>query len=100
MDHRWEGLRRATADAVLRREGATAPQLRQALARGEAPAELKRLVDLIRREPYRVADEDIAGLRARYSEDQLFEIVVATALGAADERLEAALAALRTVVPS
>jgi len=43
---------------------------------------------------YTVTDEDVNALRSRYSEDQLFEIVVSAAFGAARERLAAARRAL------
>jgi alkylhydroperoxidase family enzyme len=94
MDDRWGRLRRATTDAALRAPGRTTVELRQGLARGEAPPELQALVDLVRREPAAVSDEDVSALKGRYDEDQLFEIVVATALGVAGEKLDAALAAL------
>jgi alkylhydroperoxidase family enzyme len=41
-----------------------------------------------------VTDDDLAALRARYSEDQIFELVVAAALGAAETRLRAGMRAL------
>ena len=44
-----------------------------------------------------MTDEDIDALRARFSEDQLFEVIVAAALGAAEFRLTAALNALEDV---
>lgn len=87
-------LKEATRAAVLSGPGMTSVELRQALARGEAPEDLRELVETIRRHAYKVTDEDIAALRARYSEDQVFEIVVATIVGAADERLRAGLRAL------
>jgi hypothetical protein len=87
-------LRRATVEAALHGVGTTPATLRQALARGEAPEGLERLVERIRREPHRVSDEDLGELRARYSEDQIFEIVVATTVGVAGDKLDAALAAL------
>ena len=48
----------------------------------------------IREHAYKVTDADIDALRDRYSEDQLFELIVAAALGAAEYRLHRALAAL------
>ena len=87
-------LQEATIAAVLRGPGSTPPALRQALARGEAPEELRALVEKIRRHAYRVTDEEFAELRTRYSEDELFEIVLATVLGAAGDRLGAGLRAL------
>jgi alkylhydroperoxidase family enzyme len=45
---------------------------------------------------YRTTDEDLAALLAAgYSEDQIFEITVAAALGASQARAECALRALR-----
>jgi hypothetical protein len=69
--------------------------LRQAAAEGKnVPPELAALVDKIHRHAYKVTDDDLTRLRATYSEDQLFEIVVSAALGASRERLVAGLAAL------
>jgi alkylhydroperoxidase/carboxymuconolactone decarboxylase family protein YurZ len=41
-----------------------------------------------------VTDQDLDALRKRCTEDQLFEIVVAAAFGAANDRIAAALRAL------
>ncbi|HEX3346323.1 MAG TPA: hypothetical protein VHS09_17185 [Polyangiaceae bacterium] len=94
MDDRFRELKEATAAALLRGPGATAAELRQACAGGEAPAELRALVEAIDRRPSEVTDADLAELRAKYSEDELFEIIVAAAFGAADRRLQAGLRAL------
>lgn len=94
MDERSGALRRATAAAVKEGPGVTPPSLRQAVARGEPPEELRALVEKIRRHAWRVTDEDVDALRARYDEDALFEIIVAAAVGAAEARLEAGLRAL------
>ena len=93
-DDPLDPLREATALAVLRGPGTTSADLRQAVARGEAPDDLGALVEKIRAHAWRVTDEEVAALAGRYSEDQLFEIIVAAALGAADERLRAGLRAL------
>jgi alkylhydroperoxidase family enzyme len=75
--------------------GQSDPALRNAAANGTGvPAELQSLVDKIHRHAYKVTDEDIARLKATYSDDQLFEIVVSAALGASRKRLFAGLAAL------
>ena len=58
-------LKEGTRAAVLSSPGATPVELRQALARGEAPEDLRGLVETIRRHAYKVTDEDIAALRAR-----------------------------------
>ena len=71
------------------------PAVRRAAGDGTGvPADLSVLVDKIHRHAYKVTDEDLAGLRATYSDDQLFEIVVCAAVGASRRRLLAGLAAL------
>jgi hypothetical protein len=94
MSDRFGELKDATAAALLRGPGASPAELRQACARGEAPDELRALVQKIDRHAYEVTDEDLEALRAKYSEDQLFEVIVAAAFGAADRRLAAGLRAL------
>jgi hypothetical protein len=76
----------ARADAALRR----------AAYRGDGLAEpLSTYVAKLRRHAYRVQDHDIERvLGAGYSEDQIFEVTIAAALGAGDARLRAGLAAL------
>ena len=58
------------------------------------PAELRPLVDKVHQHAYQVTDQEIAALRKKYSDDELFEVIVAAATGAAGERLDAALRAL------
>ena len=58
------------------------------------PGDLRALVEKIERHAYKVTDDDLAALKSRYSDDQLFEIVVAASLGSALERLRAGLRAL------
>jgi hypothetical protein len=94
MDDRFAAFRRATAAALLDGSGATPPDLRHAIARGDPPPELQTLVAKIRSRAYTVTDQDLDALRTRYTEDQLFEIVIAAAFGAASERLAAAHAAV------
>jgi hypothetical protein len=94
MGNGLHDLAQATAQAVLRGPGTTTADLRQAVARGEAPEALRGLVEKIRQHAYRVTDDDLAALRDLYTEDQLFEVVVAASLGAADLRFCAAMRAL------
>jgi len=95
MDDRFEAGRRALEEAVLRGPGVTDPELRRRIAeRREIPADLVALVDKIERHAYTVTDEDLAAAKTKYSEDELFEIVVAAALGSALQRLHAGLRAL------
>jgi alkylhydroperoxidase family enzyme len=94
VDDRFAPLRSSTASALLQGPGTTSADLRQAIARGEPPQELTTLVQKIRSRPYSVTDQDVDALRNRYTEDQLFEIIVAASFGAAQERLAAAHRAL------
>lgn len=84
----------ATRQAVLDGAGSTDAALRRDLAAGRPPADLAVLVQKIRDRAYTVTDEDVDRLREQYSEDQLFELIVAAALGAAGERASAALDAV------
>jgi hypothetical protein len=94
MDDRFAPLRNATADALLNSPATTPTELRQAVASGNAPADLNSLVQKIRERAYTVTAGDVDALRSTYSEDQLFEIIVSTTFGAARERLAAAHRAL------
>jgi alkylhydroperoxidase family enzyme len=88
-------LRDRAFRSVFDGPGESDPAVRRAAADGTGvPAELQALVDKIHRHAYTVTDEDLARLGARYSDDQLFEIVVSAALGASRTRLFAGLAAL------
>jgi alkylhydroperoxidase family enzyme len=51
-------------------------------------------VQKIQTRAYTVVDQDVEALRSRYTEDQLFEIMVAAAFGAASQRLAVAHRAL------
>ena len=94
MDNRFEQLREATAESLLHIPAATTNDLRVAVAAGLPPPELAALVQKIRTRAYTVTDQDIDALRAAFTEDQLFEIIVAASFGAAQERLSAALRAV------
>ena len=94
MNDRFASFRKATAAALLDRDGATPAPTRRAIAGGAAPADVKALVDKIRSRAWTVTDADVDAVRRQYSEDQLFEIIVAAAFGAASERLAAAHRAL------
>jgi hypothetical protein len=95
MQDRFEAHRRALEEAVLDRPGFTDPEVRRRIAdRRDVPPDLAPLVDKIERHAYVVTDEDVAVLKATHSEDALFEIVVAAALGSALRRLHAGLRAL------
>ena len=93
---RFASLRDATRAAILASPGTTSSALRQQLVTGDAPPELSALVEKIRTRAYTVSDDDLAVLKKVYSDDQLFEINVATAFGSALDRLHAAHKALES----
>ncbi len=65
------------------------------LGKGPVPADLTGLLDKIAESPWTVTDADISSLKvAGYSEDQLYEIVLAAATGAGIRRLDAGLRAM------
>ena len=94
---------RAVAEAVLAGPGVTPPDRRRAcaeraarLSRDERPPEphgqLEQYLDKVATHAYRVVDDDIDRVReSGLSEDEIFELTVSAALGAAHERLERGL---------
>jgi alkylhydroperoxidase family enzyme len=91
----YAGLRDEVLDRVLCGPGNSDPAVRQAVAANDGvPAELEVLVAKIHAHAYRVSDQDVARLQAKYGDDALFEIIVSAALGAARQRLDAGLRAL------
>jgi len=88
-------LRDRVLQEVLQGAGETDPAIRKAAADGSGvSADLQTLVDKIHRHAYKVTDDDMAQLQAKYGDDRMFEIVVSTALGASRQRLLAGLEAL------
>jgi hypothetical protein len=83
------------AAQILSGPGRSLPSLRAAAAtRADLPAELRALVEKIHRHAYKVTAEEIDALKKTHSEDVLFEVIVAAALGAARDRCDAGLRAL------
>jgi hypothetical protein len=88
-------LRDQVLQSVIRGPGESESAVREAAAGGAGvPDDLQSLISKIHAHAYKVTDEDIDRLKASYTEDQLFEIVVSAALGASRHRLLAGLAAL------
>ena len=87
----------ALGAAILDGRGVLPSEARQAAARNEAvPEPFAAFVDAIHRHAYRVTDRMVAGLaEAGAGDDEVFEMSVAAAYGAARERLEAGLRAVR-----
>jgi len=98
---RYEAFRRRLVDAVLETPGEMKPELRRAaLERATAPGALGAYVSNVARHAYKITDTDVAQLRqAGHSDDSLFEITVAAAVGAALYRLDRGMAALRGEEP-
>lgn len=87
--------------ALLHHPGATELSLRHAVLEharsgtGQVPEVLREFVDKIAARPWTVSDDDFTRLRAAgYSDDQLYELTLACALGAGLQRFDAGLRAL------
>jgi hypothetical protein len=87
----------ALGAAILDGPGVTpAPTRRAAAVDEDVPEPFAAFVDTIHRHAYRVTDRTVADLaEAGADDDAVFEISVASAYGAARERLDAGLDALR-----
>ena len=110
-DGRSRSLVERVRAAVLVGPGVTTPVLRQAIEEraaalggriqvsgsvGPIPADLSRFVDRVAVDAWRVSSEEVAALlEAGYTEDEVFEITVSAAMGAACGRLERGMAAVR-----
>ncbi|HEX4602147.1 MAG TPA: hypothetical protein VH116_12190 [Gemmatimonadales bacterium] len=93
--HTASAVRRAVLNRAARLGGRHDPAGGREVGDDLAPA-LAAYVDKVARHAHQVTDEDVAALqRAGNSDDTLFEVTVAAALGAALGRLERGLAALR-----
>ena len=69
---------------------------RAAAERTDIPERFAAFVDTIHDHAYQVSDRTVSDLRAAgASQDEVFEVAVSAAFGAARERLEAGLAAVR-----
>ncbi|HYT76261.1 MAG TPA: hypothetical protein VEL79_16005 [Vicinamibacterales bacterium] len=92
---RFAALRNALVSRVLDGPGDSDVGVRRAAATGtDLPADLQALVHKIRHQAYKVTDDDVARLRTKYSEDELFEIIVNAAVGASLNGLTIALRAI------
>jgi hypothetical protein len=88
-------VREALITRILRGHGNTSPDQRRAAFLNTGLAEpLGTLASKVARRASTLTDDDIAGARASFSEDQLFEIIVSAAIGEAVRQDDVALAAL------
>jgi alkylhydroperoxidase family enzyme len=87
---------RALVDAVRQRRGtATAEQRIRAFRNTETDPALRPLLDKVATRPTGITDADFDRARAAgLTDDQLFEVVVAAAVGRSTRMYESALAAL------
>lgn len=83
--------------SVFEQPAHTSPELRRAAATGEGLEEPWRAyVDLVRDASYRITDDDVRRLTAAsHSEDEVFEVTVAAAVGAALRAFDKAREAVR-----
>lgn len=89
-------LRRELVSRVLDSDASAPPGLRRnAFDNAGLEDPVQTLVGKVAARSYAVTDEDVAAVRAAgLSEDQVFEIVVCAAVGAADRQYTSAMAAL------
>jgi hypothetical protein len=83
--------------AVFESPGSTEPSVREAAGSGgKLPEPLSSYAAKVRDRSYRITDTDFAGLTtAGLSDDAIFEITIAAAVGAALQRLDAGMRAVR-----
>ena len=86
----------ALVDRVLHGAGKSSPEQRgRAFSNADIPQPLESLLGKVAARPAEVTDADFAAAKAAgYTEDQLFEMVVAAAVGQSARQYEAGLAAL------
>ena len=96
MENRFDAEIDALRAAVVDGPGELDAGVRRAVFNGRnAPPEAATYVEKMRRHAYKVTDADVDALLANgWSEEQVFELTVATALGEGNRRLEAALRAI------
>jgi len=97
MKDRFAELTKRLQQAVLFGPGELDSSIRQAAATsGDVPGPMKKYAEKVALHAYKVTDEDVqALLQEGYSEDQIFELTVSVALGAALSRRNAGLESLR-----
>ena len=89
-------LRQEVVNRVLDGPGATSVAARRAaFDHHDIPAPVAGLLDTVACNAWKVTDQDVAAVsQAGASDDEIFELVVATALGQSTRQLDAALGAL------
>lgn len=98
MNDAGSKLRKAVVERVLNGDGTTTQaERRAAFDNRDVPEAGRALIDKVTKNAWKVTDEDIAAAKqAGLSDDQVFELAVAAALGQSTRQLDAALTALAT----
>jgi len=93
-------LHKAIVTRILQGEGMASPSQRQAaFDNGSFDGPLRTLIDKVARCAYKVTDKDVEAVKASgVSEDQIFELIVCAAVGAATRQYEGALTILASVM--
>ncbi|HUA41253.1 MAG TPA: hypothetical protein VMA32_06800 [Streptosporangiaceae bacterium] len=91
-----QAAHRALVDRILNGEGRSSPEQRaSAFSNADVPPPLHPLIDKVATRPAQVTDADFAAAKASgFSEDQIFELVIAAAVGQSARLYDAGLAAL------
>lgn len=96
MNEAASRLRKGVVERVLHGAGqTTGDDRRAAFENRDVPQAARALIDKVTKNAWKVTDEDVAAAkRAGLTDDQVFELSVAAALGQSTRQLDAALAAL------
>jgi alkylhydroperoxidase family enzyme len=82
----------AMRNRVLEGPGVLDVRTRQAIYRGEGPADLALYLDKVRNHAYLVTDAEVEALKkSGRSDDEIYEATVAAAMGAGMSRLDAVM---------
>ena len=94
-----ERHRKVAVARVVDGDGRSSPTVRRAVFEdpSNAPEAMRALLAKVSEHAYKITDEDLAAVKAVFAEDEIFELVVATAMGKATRQLAAAHAAIAEV---
>jgi hypothetical protein len=94
---RYDSLVNAFREAVLRGKAVLSPTIRRlALEGGDAGTGSATFLAKLRAHAYKITDEDVAALRAAgWTDETIYELTVAAAVGEGLRRLDVGMAALR-----
>ena len=96
MSDAAETFRRAAVDNVLGPAGKATPEQRRAAFENADSSPARALIDKVAANAWKVTAEDVAAAKAAgVTEDQIFELCVAAAMGQATRQLDAARAAIK-----